>query len=86
MSEDRFQPYHLKPTQQQLEQANKKTVKISIKGDTAFLLRHAPAKMGTLKKLSYDETIKLLLIMFELGKGFGIIRDHPKIVAILGER
>lgn len=86
MTQETFEPQHVKPTAEQLEKAKSEIVRIPIAGDTAFMLKHASARMGTLKRLTYNQVIQLLLIQFDLGKGFGTIRDHPRVTEILGSR
>ena len=73
---EKIEPEHKAVSREILQQRGKKRVHITIDQVTAFELRHAAARLGILKKLSYDQVIRILLARFYHRKG-----DQEKILA-----
>jgi hypothetical protein len=75
-SSEIFEPQHKNIPQEILNQRGKKKIHITIDEVTAYELRHAAARLGILKRLSYDSVIRILLARF-----YGKKADQAKILA-----
>lgn len=78
-----FEPYALRPTNEELGKAKTTTVRIPIAGDTAFHLRNLAARMGIMHRISYDTIIRCLLLSARTGAPLGKLREHPEYVALV---
>lgn len=61
--EQKFKPEHKAPPPE-LRKPTGKNIHITIDMATGYQLRHATARMGLMRKLSYDEIVRLLLFIF----------------------
>ena len=58
---------------------------VTINKHTHVVLRHIKARMGITQRITWDQLLQCLAVMFFKGKGFGVIRDSDEIKKILGE-
>ena len=68
-----------------IKKLTKSTTSLTINGYTHVLHRHIKARMHITQKLTWDQYLQCLAVMFFKGKGFGHIRNSEEIKEILGE-
>ena len=79
-NEDKFEPQHHHLPDEEIEKMKNKRMHITIHEDVGYHLR-CTAALLTIKKLTYNQIIKLLLLRFKYPKGD--LRDRPEFKAIL---
>jgi len=72
----KFEPQHKAMAPEELEALRGQKMHITIDKTTGYQLRHTSARMGILKKMSYDQIIQLLILAFNKGSWKNAMEDQ----------
>ena len=77
-----FVPQHKRLLKETIKKMRTKKTHIVIEGDTRYHLQHIGARMGISRRLTYNDIIKLLILVFYKGR-VNYAMDSPEAKAIL---